>query len=740
MGLLSLGTPMDWDEVRPYADHVRAHGIAQFLSIWHRIKARRKDHLLWGDEVEYVVVQLDPATKQARLVLDAYRSLDALTRIEEEALAAGTVPDSSWKPEYGRYMLEGTPGGPYGATIEDMLTVEDNMRKRRALGNSFLGENQYIFTLTNFPRLGAVDEFLVPHVDPTPLHGASMSLFVPDEAITKHARFPTLTANIRRRRGSKVAINLPIFKDTHTPSPFREAIPPTLAAALTAQGKPVTFQACSVEEARRLYDQLAVVAPLMLALTAAAPVYRGFLADVDCRWNVIAGSVDDRTPTERGLAPNAAANANGTSHGKSHRISKSRYDSVSRYLSPGPNYSGGCCNGNAGTDADADAPSAGSGYYKDEYNDLDVAFDQDIYNILIDGGVDDLLAKHYAHLFIRDPLVLYRELIDQNDETSSDHFENIQSTNWQTMRFKPPPPSAPNMGWRVEFRSMEIQLTDYENAAFSIFVVLLTRTILAYNLNFYIPLSLVDENMARAQKRDAVLEQKFWFRREIIDPQAKARSCESPTPDTMKASGSRSHLARTVDANGASESSSEFGGSSRSSNSGSDHGHAASAHEPSKGQTAAVDGEAELMSIDTIMNGKGTPEFPGLLPLIHRYLDETDMSDVTRIKLKRYVTLISQKASGERMTAAAWIRSFVTQHPGYAHDSVVTDEITYDLCKAAQNLFADDLVRRFHEGAQLYDLRRPAAGAATSGGSGQGKGKGKEGVPSSVTQGAEQLR
>jgi glutamate--cysteine ligase catalytic subunit len=30
----------------------------------------------------------------------------------------------------------------------------------------------------------------------------------------------TLTANIRRRRGSKVAINLPIFFDEKTPRPF----------------------------------------------------------------------------------------------------------------------------------------------------------------------------------------------------------------------------------------------------------------------------------------------------------------------------------------------------------------------------------------------------------------------------------------------------------------------------------------------------------------------------------------
>jgi len=38
-------------------------------------------------------------------------------------------------------------------------------------------------------------------------------------------------------------------------------------------------------------------------------------------------------------------------------------------------------------------------------------------------GMDELLAKHFAHLFIRDPLVIFSESIDQDDETMSDHFE-----------------------------------------------------------------------------------------------------------------------------------------------------------------------------------------------------------------------------------------------------------------------------------------------------------------------------
>jgi len=63
----------------------------------------------------------------------------------------------------------------------------------------------------------------------------------------------------------------------------------------------LTFQCCNIDDARRMYDALIPIGPIMLALTAASPLWRGYIADVDCRWNVIAGSVDDRTEEERGL-------------------------------------------------------------------------------------------------------------------------------------------------------------------------------------------------------------------------------------------------------------------------------------------------------------------------------------------------------------------------------------------------------------------------------------------------------
>merc|ERR1719487_720733 len=65
----------------------------------------------------------------------------------------------------------------------------------------------------------------------------------------------------------------------------------------------ITWQARDIEESRNLYDQLAVLSPLMLALSAACPIFKGKLVDTDVRWRVIAAAVDDRTAAEMGTRP-----------------------------------------------------------------------------------------------------------------------------------------------------------------------------------------------------------------------------------------------------------------------------------------------------------------------------------------------------------------------------------------------------------------------------------------------------
>ncbi|XP_028175094.1 glutamate--cysteine ligase [Ostrinia furnacalis] len=596
MGLLSEGSPLSWEETKALAEHVRQHGIEQFINLYSKLRDRTGDVLKWGDEVEYIIVKFDDENQRATVSL---RAEELLPKLQEKEMENPQSVKSLWRPEYGAYMVEGTPGKPYGGLLAHFNIVEANMQYRRAEASTLLKDGEVIMSITNFPRLGCPN-FTSPPYPPTPDSGVTRSLFFPDHGIFPgHPRFKTLTSNIRERRGEKVAINIPVFKDENTKIPVDNShiAEPNAAKPdcvyMDAMGfgmgcccLQLTFQACCIVEARTLYDQLAPLCPIMLALSAASPVYRGFLTDVDCRWNVISASVDCRTREERGLEPLKE---------NKFRIQKSRYDSIDSYLSP----------------------------EHEKYNDIPIVHDPAIYRRLREGGIDHPLALHVAHLFIRDSVSLFSEKVNQDDTNDTDHFENIQSTNWQTMRFKPPPPNSP-IGWRVEFRPCEAQLTDFENAAYVCFVVLLTRVILSYNLNFVMPISKVDENMQRAQRRDACLQQRFWWRRDVGAPRDVAPHAGAP-------------------------------------------------------------GDYAEMTVDEIVNGKDGV-FPGLIPLIESYLSGMDVDADTHCSVQQYLKLIQKRASGEISTMATWMRRFITTHPQYKKDSVVTEKINYDLLKTAHGI------------------------------------------------------
>lgn len=195
--------------------------------------------------------------------------------------------------------------------------------RRRIIAKEHMEPNEFPITMTTFPRLGAGDDYITPYFPPS---GERLrSQFLPDEIANPHIRFPTLAANIRSRRGRKVEINVPIYKDENTASPFKD---PTvnydlhrwpedndvrngaakenhiymdaMAFGMGSCCLQITFQAKNVVEGRKLYDQLSPLGPILLALTAATPIYKGFLADTDVRWNQIGRAVDDRTQEELG--------------------------------------------------------------------------------------------------------------------------------------------------------------------------------------------------------------------------------------------------------------------------------------------------------------------------------------------------------------------------------------------------------------------------------------------------------
>lgn len=624
MGLLALGTPLHWNEGKLLAEHVRDHGIVQLLGAFNTAKDRSNDPFLWGDEIEYMMVHMESG--DAKLALEEDEILARLGEGGEKHHLAEAA-DILFHPEYGRYMLEATPLRPYSDELRDFLYVERNMAKRREMAISeIVDPNVVPLTLTTFPAMGCGD-FCFPSARAA--GNASKSLFLPDEIINKHVRFPTLTANIRRRRGSKVAINIPLYKDENTRSlsavdpsiPVREIFPFSDAEAHEAAAKPghiymdamgfgmgasclqVTMQLADIGQARYLYDSFVNVAPLSLALTAAAPVFRGHLANQDVRWNVISGAVDCRTPIERSVSPMKGHSPYGGHFNSSTRdtlrpIPKSRYASVDQYLG----------------DIDEEGKF---GYFRAEYNDIDPPINEKAKNALIEGGMDPQLANHFGHLFVRDPIVIFNEDINQDDKTCMDHFENIQSTNWQTLRFKVPShnsgPGSGKPGWRVELRPMEIQLTDFENAAYSVFFILLAKAIVKSKLDWYLPISKVEINMDRAHSRDAINREKFWFK----IPQS---------------------------------------------------------------------GKIEQLSLNEIFNG--TQDWTGYVPMVKAYILET--FGTVDERLQTYLDLVSGRASGDIKTAAAHIRALVHAHPAYNSDSIVGPEINYAICDFARNMGASD--------------------------------------------------
>jgi len=105
------------------------------------------------------------------------------------------------------------------------------------------------------------------------------------------------------RRGHTVEIYVPLFKDVNTDMTVINKTEPkegfiymdAMAFGMGACCLQCTFSTKNFDHARYVYDQLNVLSPIFLALTAGSPFFKGKVADWDVRWNIIADSVDDRT-------------------------------------------------------------------------------------------------------------------------------------------------------------------------------------------------------------------------------------------------------------------------------------------------------------------------------------------------------------------------------------------------------------------------------------------------------------
>lgn len=628
MGLLKESKTLSWPETQSLAASVKKRGAEHFAAVYNQAGPKKPTGFLWGEELEQNIV--GRVDGHYALIVGADLLLESLGSSQRNHM---------YNIEYSRYMLESTPQTPYEPRFKNLGRVEALMEERRKAVQDKIGEcfgpDAFLLFLPCFPLLGTPFAFGAggmseeqwssawkQEFERTPMNEPPSSLEMdkeegsglevckkrasrpsfrvtrsphfPDFGITQHRRFYDFTYNIRERRGRPLHMSIESAHIEKAPSP-NTAIKNTgvaedksQAPGQDAEEKPgkipvvvidsmgqgmgccclqITMQSESMAEACLLYDNIGAICPLLLFLSMATPIVSGVLTSTSNRWEIIGASVDCRREEEK-------------------HIRKSRFSSIDLYTSCLPD--------------DLDQV----------YNDISPYMDAETLRLLREKGVDEALAKHVASLFVRDPILCYDQTSAQED------FENIQSSNWRSMRLKPPK-FATESGWLVEVRPMDIQPTSFENAAFSIFVVLFSRMVLSLNTTFYLPISKVDVNFSRTNTLNKVpqcirdwlefeKEQKFWYRENIFDM----------GPPVIK--------------------------------------------------------EGTIQEIFL-----GTDKYCGILVAVERYLKEYSEQD--RKEVQKYLDFVRDRVSGRKMSVATYLRKYVSEHPLYAGDSRVPQQICDDI-------------------------------------------------------------
>ena len=339
-------------------------------------------------------------------------------------------------------------------------------------------------------------------------------------------------------------------------------------------------------------------------MTANTAILKGKLSGHDTRFSALSQSVDDRTDDERD--PNSL-----------NSICQSRYSPVYSYVSENI-------------------------YIQDFHNDNPkLNIDMDCYKELKIGGISTRLAEHYCNLIVRDPLVIFDEKIEITEQDDYTHFENFQSTNWNSLRFKPPSDKDKDSCCKLEFRVSEICMTPYENAAISTFLLLFTKMIWKYDFNTIIPISKVKENYNRANLNDAVIKQKFWFKTNGLSV-----DCAHFSENDFMYCGYKESLSEKL----------------------------------KYYKDEKVDNEnIHELTIEEILCGCDKYKYQGIFWMMNEYIDKHVEEQEKKDYYRNHLEFIKLRSNGSLMTDAKYVRNFVLNHKDYKQDSIVSQKIAYDL-------------------------------------------------------------
>ena len=437
-------------------------------------------------------------------------------------------------------------------------------------------------------------QHLIPMSNRSKMNPYSKSDYFLDSTITEHSRFKTFTQNAPIRHGRKTEIVVPVYQDSKTK--IKELKLDHFGFGMCNTALQVTYSCKDLKQARFAYDMLHVISPFMLVFSSTTFALNHNLIDLDNRFNIIEQATEDRKPSEM------------------LSIKKRRYSTINYFVSD-------------------------SKKRKNQYNDIKATINKRFFKELrkllkkekCELYKDKILMVHFSSLFIRDFLIVFKNRLNNKLPNDTLDFEAIQSSNWNDMRLKPPSSLNSNLGWLVEFRCMDSPITEIEKSLLTFLTTLFFRIVVdgKMDVNFYLPISLVDVNFQRAYQRDSLKNQKFYFRKHFCPRIPSFEESEEIVEITM---------------------------------------------------TDFWVGCDEFAGMRTL--------FQTFLALNESILEaeKKKTNEDVQAAVEMMFEFFKERANGNLMNTSRYFRNLVINHPSYKQDSSISDSITTNILDQALNL------------------------------------------------------